>query len=338
MKHLNVALFVPHMGCPHRCVFCDQNAISGAAPVTPEQITAACDIALKNVRPGDGSEIAFFGGSFTAIDRNVQRMCLEPAAPYLKRGFSGIRVSTRPDAINEDILSFLLSFGVTAVELGAQSMDDSVLQKNGRGHTAADTVRAAGLIKQAGISLGLQMMTGLYGSTPQTDLATAEALAALEPSTVRIYPTVVLRGTALERLYERGVYVPPTLQSSVQSCAAMLRLFHGRGIPVIRLGLHAGGDVPGSYVAGPYHPAFRELCEAHIYKEETERLLAGAPPGAYTLLVGDGEISKAVGQKRSNLLYFEKNGYRLKVRAQAGVAPYAPVLYREPIERKPACT
>ena len=327
MKHINVALFVPHLGCPHACVFCDQHAISGQrAPITREAIVSACETAAKTPHDVANSEIAFFGGSFTAVDRATQAMCLRAAAPYLKTAFGGIRVSTRPDAIDEETLSFLKENGVTAIELGAQSMDEEALQKNERGHTPADTVKAGKLIRSFGFSLGLQMMTGLYGSTDETDLATAEALIALRPDTVRIYPTVVLKNTRLASLYAEGLYKPPTLDESVSLCAKLLTRFHEAKIPVIRLGLHAGGDVENSYVAGPYHPAFRELCENRIYKAALLELLSPLPPGRYTVLVPPGHASKAAGQKRANLVYFAGQKYLLKIVTSPDVPAFQPLI------------
>ena len=329
MRHINVSLFVPHLGCPHRCIFCDQHAISGqGTPITPEEIVSACRIAADSPHAVKNSEIAFFGGSFTAVNRATQEMCLQAAAPFLGTSFSGIRISTRPDAIDEETLRFLKARGVTAIELGAQSMDETVLVKNERGHTPADTANAARLIKAFGFSLGLQMMTGLYGSSDETDLFTAQALAALAPDTVRIYPTVVLKGTRLAALYEEGAYIPPTLSQSVALCAKLLLFFYDRNIPVIRLGLHAGADVEKQYVAGPYHPAFRELCENEIYKEKISSLLSPLPPGAYTVCVAPGHASKAAGQKRSNLIHFRTNGYRLKICETPQADAYQPKILR----------
>ena len=325
MKHVNVSLFVPHLGCPHRCVFCDQTAITGeSAPITPQTIAAACEIAAASPHDPYNSEIAFFGGSFTSVDRETQKMCLETAASFLGRGFSGIRVSARPDAIDGERLSFLKAYGVTAVELGAQSMDDAVLQKNERGHTSSDTERACALVRSCGFSLGVQMMTGLYGSTDETDRATARALIALRPDTVRIYPTVVLKNTRLARLYESGEYAPPSLEDSVGLCAELLTTFLGADIRVIRLGLHSGADVQKTYAAGPYHPAFRELCETRLYRQALERLLFPLPPGAYTVRVAPGHASKAAGHKRANAMEFASRGYRLKFLETQGVGEFEP--------------
>ena len=257
MKHVSVALFVPHRGCPNTCVFCNQHAISGqTAPLTAEAIRAACETARACPHDVNDSEVAFFGGSFTAIDRAEMTACLEAAKPYVGRDFGGVRISTRPDCVDDEVLSLLKDYGVTAIELGAQSMDDAVLALNGRGHTAKDTENACERIRRHGFSLGLQMMTGLYGSTPEKDRATAERFAALHPDTVRIYPTVVLERTRLADLWRQGVYTPPTLEDSVALCADLLRLFRVEGIRVIRLGLHAGGNVEEGYLAGVNHRAF----------------------------------------------------------------------------------
>ena len=315
MKHVNVSLFVPHLGCPHTCIFCNQKTISGhTEPLKKEDIISACEIASKGEHSIEDSEIAFFGGSFTAIDRKDIIACLETAYPYVKTQFGGIRISTRPDCINEEILSVLKKYGVTAIELGAQSMKKDILDKNERGHSPEDTFKAAELIKSFGFSLGLQMMTGLYGSTPEDDIYTAECFIKIKPDTVRIYPTVVLENTKLSELYKSGEYAPYGFDETVKLCARLLKMFYDENIKVIRLGLHSGGNVEEGYVAGVYHPAFRELCEALIYREEAEKLLFSLPKGRYELLVPKGAISKMTGQKKSNINYFEDKGYFLTVR------------------------
>lgn len=326
-RHTNVALFVPHAGCPHRCSFCDQRAISGQSePLEPSAVAEACRTAVKTMPTGAAqAEIAFFGGSFTAIDRSYMRRLLEAAAPFVADGsFGGIRVSTRPDAVDEPVLAILRSYGVTAVELGAQSMDDAVLRLNRRGHTAADTRRAAGLIRQAGFSLGLQMMTGLPGDTDEKAYRTARELAALHPDTVRIYPTVVMRDTPLERWYREGRYTPSALEDAVELCARLLYFFEAeRHIPVIRLGLHAGEEMQQGRVAGPWHPAFRELCEGRLYRRAALPLLDKLPKGEpVTFLVHPAAISKAVGHKRENIRLWEQQGYHVRIRGKDGVLPW----------------
>lgn len=315
MRHVNVALFVPHRGCPHACAFCNQRTISGhTAPLTPEAVRAACETARACPHDVNNSEVAFFGGSFTAIDRAEMIALLEAARPYVGRDFGGVRISTRPDCVDDGALSLLKDYGVTAIELGAQSMDDTVLALNGRGHTARDTEAACERIRRHGFSLGLQMMTGLYGSDAEKDRATARRFTALRPDTVRIYPTVVLEGTRLADLWRRGAYVPPSLEDSVALCADLLRLFRANGIRVIRLGLHSGGSVEEGYLAGVYHPAFGELCESRVCRDLLARRLRDLPPGAYAVRVNPRDLSKMIGQKKANLAYFRSLGYDLTVK------------------------
>ena len=327
-KHGNVALFVPHAGCPHRCSFCDQRAIAGTEErLTPDKVEAACLQAESRITlPGRQAELAFFGGSFTALPKKEMCALLDAALPFVRRGvFRGIRLSTRPDCVDEGILAALAGRSVTAVELGAQSMDDAVLVQNGRGHTAADVERAAGLIRARGLSLGLQMMTGLPGSTPDTDRETAARLAALRPDTMRIYPTVALRGTPLDGMVRSGAYIPPTLEETVALCAELLLFFEEeRDIPVIRLGLHASQDLEQNRVAGPWHPAFRELCEGRIYRDRAASLLreCGIPPGPVRLLVHPRALSAMIGQRRGNVVWFRERGYRVEVEGDPALSRY----------------
>ncbi len=327
-KHGNVALFVPHAGCPHRCSFCDQRAIAGTGDrMTPDKVEAACLQAESRITlPGRQAELAFFGGSFTALPKKEMCALLDAALPFVRRGvFRGIRLSTRPDCVDEGILAALAGRSVTAVELGAQSMDDAVLVQNGRGHTAADVERAAGLIRARGLSLGLQMMTGLPGSTPDTDRETAARLAALRPDMMRIYPTVALRGTPLDGMVRSGAYIPPTLEETVALCAELLLFFEEeRDIPVIRLGLHASPDLEQNRVAGPWHPAFRELCEGRIYRDRAASLLreCGIPPGPVRLLVHPRALSAMIGQRRGNVVWFRERGYRVEVEGDPALSRY----------------
>jgi len=324
MKHRNVSLFVPHLGCPHTCVFCNQRTISGSCgSLSDEEIISACDTAIKKEASVQDSEIAFFGGSFTAIDRNLMIHYLETVQPYIGTYFSGIRISTRPDAIDNEILDILKRYNVTSVELGAQSMDDKILALNERGHKAADTYNASKLIREYGFSLGLQMMTGLYGSSKKTDLYTAECFAGINPDTVRIYPTVVLEGTALAGLYKEGLYKPSSLNETVDLCADLLEYFHLKNITVIRCGLHSGGNVEKGFIAGVYHPAFGELCYSAIYKKHISAELENEVPGRYTIIVPTGEISKACGQNKANKNYFTGKGYYLSFSESENLAPFS---------------
>ena len=204
MKHSNISIFIPHVGCPHLCSFCDQRTISGAQHLPDgDEVREICEKALGEVKSPENTEIAFFGGSFTAIPRDYMNELLSAAKDYVGAGkFRGIRCSTRPDCIDNEVLGILARSGVTAIELGAQSMSDKVLEMNERGHTAADVENAAALIRQWGFELGLQMMIGLYGSTREDELLTMNRIVELHPDTARIYPTVILKGTRLAELAE----------------------------------------------------------------------------------------------------------------------------------------
>lgn len=325
MKHINVALFVPHEGCPHMCSFCNQKTISGSAKkLTKEDIDEAVRIATDREYDKSNSEIAFFGGSFTAIDSEYMTYLLESAYPYVKKGlFKGIRCSTRPDAIDAEILNILKKYGVTAIELGAQSMSDKVLLMNDRGHTAEDIVRASELIRANGFELGLQMMTGLYGDTDESAIETAEKIISLKPDTVRIYPTVVLGNTRLASLYEKGEYTPQTVDEAVNLCSKLLDMFNEASIKVIRLGLHSGGNVEDGFVAGAYHPAFRELCESRLYLEKCCKLINDNDiTGNITIYVCPSEISKMTGQKRSNIESLAQMGISAQVKPDAKLGKY----------------
>ena len=297
-------LFIPHLGCPHACVFCDQKRISGAKmPVTAAEITAA----LEALRPEErGIELAFYGGSFTALPISLQRELLGAVQPFRENGtVSSIRLSTRPDAVCDGIPELLAAFGVETVELGAQSMCDEVLERCGRGHRAEDTVRASALLRQRGFHLILQMMTGLPGTTPEMDILTARQLAALHPDGVRIYPTVILRDTQLCELWRSGAYREHTVEDAVCVCAAILPIFDEAGIRVIRLGLNPSAELSGgAAVGGAYHPALGELVRSRVFRNRAEALLSAADRDADAVFaVSPGCVSQAVGQHRCNLLY-----------------------------------
>ena len=321
-RYGNVALFVPHEGCPHQCSFCNQRHIAGKVdPLTPDQVVAACNRAAQQVARGRQMEIAFFGGSFTAIAREQMVALLQAAYPFVQQGvFEGIRVSTRPDAVNQEVLSLLRRYGVTTIELGAQSMDDAVLAENRRGHTAAHVETAARLIKDAGFRLGLQMMTGLPGDSDEGALQTAQRLAALQPDMVRIYPTLVIDHTPLAEQYRSGRYQPSALQDAIALCARLLAYFEDEcDIRVIRLGLHDEEDMHRHYLAGPMHPAFRERCEARLLFERIRAQLPNKTSGAATVWVSPSRVSQAVGHKRENVDAFAAIGWNITVVADAAL-------------------
>lgn len=326
MKHSNISIFIPHVGCPHRCSFCDQRTISGAQELPHgDDVKRICEKALTEVRDPSNTEIAFFGGSFTAIPRDYMTELLEAAKDYVGAGkFRGIRCSTRPDCIDLETLGILARNGVTAIELGAQSMSDRVLEANERGHSSEDVVNAAALIKQWGFELGLQMMIGLYGSTREDEMLTIQRISELRPDTARIYPTVILKGTRLAELLESGEYVPYSFSEAVETAASAMVMFEGSGIKVIKCGLHASEFVENDMIGGFYHPAFRELCEGMIYRYNIGFQLKNANRNAdeYVLAVAPSCISKAVGQKKSNIEHFRQQGYNIKIIGEEGIPKY----------------
>lgn len=317
MKQTNISIFIPHLGCPHKCSFCDQRSISGEkkAPSAKEVWELLNEQAAHLEQIGMTAEIAFFGGSFTAIERGYMESLLSVAARAVKKFpvYTGIRCSTRPDCISEKILNILKSYGVTTIELGAQSMDDNVLKANERGHSAEDVRKASALIKSYEIELGLQMMTGLYRDTPESCIYTAEEFIKLAPDTVRIYPTVILRGTRLGELFERGEYTSFTFDETVDLCAKLLRKFTEKQIRVIRLGLHASADVEREMLGGVYHPALREIVESRMCLEDMKSRLATFEKGHYLIFTDPKNLSKVIGQKRCNIKALAKLGYEINV-------------------------
>ncbi len=239
---------------------------------------------------------------------------LSVASEYTDR-FKGIRISTRPDCIDEEVLCILADYHVTAIELGAQSMNDEVLRLNHRGHNSDAVRRASQLIKDHGFSLGLQMMTGLYGSTDSKDVDTAKEFISLNSDTVRIYPTVVLEGTELARLWSEGAYTPPDADSAVDLCASLIPMFENAGINIIRVGLHSSETMEQKIVAGAYHPAFRELCENRIFlKIIIDTLKQNCiRKGEINVFVSPLQVSKFIGQKKSNLTALYAMGYSVRV-------------------------
>ncbi len=304
-------IFIPFLGCPQQCVFCEQRQITGqSAPFGKKNV----EDALSRLPDAAGYELAFYGGSFTAVPVRLQEDLLSAAVPARERGaIAAIRVSTRPDAVDEEALSRLKRYGVNTVELGAQSMDDSVLTRSRRGHSSSDTRRAAEAVKNAGFSLILQMMTGLPGSDDEKDVRTAEELIKLRPDGVRIYPTVILRGTELERLWSAGDYREHTVEDAVRICARILPLFESAHIPVIRLGLNPTDELSGGEASGgAYHPALGELVRSRILRQRAEKLLDRSHLGDRVCLgVSPERISAMIGQHRCNIAFLrEKYGLR----------------------------
>lgn len=304
-KRRIIPMFIPHSGCPNDCVFCNQKRISGClSPVKAEGVVKA----IENITGNSGSdicfELAFYGGSFTAIPTQEQEELLGAALPFLRSGeLSSVRVSTRPDAISEKVLDRLSRFGVKTIELGAQSMVDRVLEASGRGHTATDTIKASALIKERGFDLILQMMTGLPSDDDDGAVYTARMIADMAPAGVRIYPAVILRDTRMFDLWSEGKYSEHTVEDAVNICARIVPIFELRGIPIIRLGLNPTQELSsGAAVAGAYHPALGELVVSRLMLNQARELLRDNPHGEnVTLGVCPSRVSAMTGQHKINI-------------------------------------
>lgn len=269
MKHYIIPIFIPHYGCQHQCVFCNQRKITGLeTPVGASEVEEIIEEHLLRITKERHIEIAFFGGSFTALPLEVQTMLLEPAYKALKAGkVDAIRLSTRPDAITREILDNLAAHGVSIVELGVQSLDETVLRLSARGHTTLHVESAVTLLKEYKFTIGLQIMPGLPGEDLRSFIKTAGRLVKLAPDIVRIYPTIVISDTPLANMYTAGNYQPLTLSEAVRRSAVLKLLCEQHKIKVIRTGLQATEELSNHSVvlAGPYHPAFGEMVDAHIF-------------------------------------------------------------------------
>lgn len=304
-KHVNIPVFIPHLGCPNACVFCNQHTISGHGGFEIRRVKQEIEEALATVPSGTPTEIAFFGGSFTGIDRDLMVSLLQLAQGYVDDGrVREIRLSTRPDYIDGEILSILSSFAVRTVELGLQSLDDGVLAATRRGHDAKTALRACRAVKSAGFSLIGQMMIGLPKATPKSEIATAETICEIGADGARVYPTVVFADTELAHMTERGEYVPLDNESAVERTKNVLSVFDGYGVPCIRVGLCASENLSDASkaIAGASHGAIGEMAMSALYldricAELDRRKIRG---GGITVYVSKGSVSKAVGQKKIN--------------------------------------
>lgn len=304
-----IPVFIPHAGCPNLCVFCDQRSIAGKGGIPSESELEAVVLEAVGKTSRTDMQLAFYGGSFTSTPREIQKHCLDAASGLCRRGLiSSVRFSARPDAIDDEILDFVLSYPVMTIELGAQSMDDNVLVLSGRGHTAEDTIRAAGLIKKREIGLILQMMVGLPGEKVHGAYDTAQRLIQLKPDGVRIYPAAVIERTELCNMYRRGEYTPLDIDEAAEICGGLIELFEAAGVEIIRCGLNPSEELRSEVVAGVYHPAFGELARSTIYLRRTEALIEALDsiPEPLILRVNPSCVSLMVGQKRRNIELLQK--------------------------------
>jgi len=271
-----IPVFISHQGCPHQCVFCNQDRIAGKyEEVFADDVRKTIDEYLKTINSkGATIEVSFFGGTFTAIDLNKQKELLEVAREYKEKGLiHKIRLSTRPDAILPYILGYLKEYKVDIIELGVQSLDDEVLRKSGRGHSVNDVIVASRLIKEAGFTLGHQIMPGLPGDNFEIDIETTKKSIEMKPDICRIYPSLVIKDTPMEDMYNRGDYIPYSLDEAVYISGEMLKLYTDAKIKVIRIGLQPTDTITmgKDIVDGPFHPAFRELVEGHLICETLDK-------------------------------------------------------------------
>ena len=281
MSTLVIPVFISHQGCPHRCVFCDQNSITGHAtpedpPVTDKAAQETIEQWLRRPRREKRNEVqvAFFGGSFTGIPLQKQKELLGSVGPYIADGqVDSIRISTRPDYIDDTIIALLQEYSVSTVELGIQSLDQSVLDANVRGHSVQQSVEAIRLLKQKGLTVGVQLMCGLPGDSTSKLMTTTKYVAGLAPDFVRIYPALVVKGSGLERIYRDGKYMPLSLSKAVALCSRMKTIFDDYNIKVVRMGLQPSEEFAEKVVAGPYHPAFGELVISRSLFKKARKIL-----------------------------------------------------------------
>jgi histone acetyltransferase (RNA polymerase elongator complex component) len=271
-KHFNIPVFIPELACPFQCIYCNQRKISGQVKIPdPSEILSTIENSLCTIQNTEATiELAFFGGNFTGLNIQKQETYLDLIQPYIKQGkISGIRLSTRPDYINEEILLFLKKFQVRTIELGAQSFDDEVLNQSQRGHSARDTEIASKLILDAGFELGLQMMIGLPADTLEKAINTAIRIIELGAHNTRIYPALVIKGTEFEKMFKAGLYKPLSLEEAVNWSKELLKIFESGGVEVIKLGLHPSEGLLYGHdlVAGPFHQSFRELVLTEIWSD-----------------------------------------------------------------------
>ena len=310
-KQYIIPIFVPNLGCPNDCIFCNQKSISGQKKnITKEEVKSTIEKYLKNVEENSQTEIAFYGGSFTAIDEKLQEELLQVAYEYVKNGqVESIRVSTRPDCIDKKVLKRLKKYKVKTIELGVQSANDYILKRANRGHTFEDVKKASRMIRWNGFKLGHQMMVGLPESTRIDEINTAKALVKLKPKIIRIYPVLVIKNTELEKEYEEGKYQPLPLVQAIETCKELVRIFADNKIDIIRIGLQNTDEITdpnnenSEVVAGPYHPAFRQLVESALWYDSIVSKIKKLNVKVKTVevTVNPADANNVIGHKKENI-------------------------------------
>ena len=314
MKHCNIPIFIPELACPHQCVFCNQEKISNTFNVPePNEIGQIIDSYLETIPKNREINIAFFGGSFTGIPKDDMIAYLKEAHKYIIIGkVHGIRISTKPDYISDEILDILEKYGVTAIELGAQSTNDKILVKSGRGHKFDAIENAAKLIKKRKFELGLQMMLGLPYDSLDLSIQTAKDIVNLQADTTRIYPTIVVKGTVLEKMYERGDYKVLSLEEAVIWSKEVLKIFYNANITILRVGLHPSEELElgKSLVAGPIHPSFKEMVLSSLWNDILFEKID--KKGEVLVSVSSKQLNYAIGYKGKNRSELMDKGYQVK--------------------------
>jgi histone acetyltransferase (RNA polymerase elongator complex component) len=309
MNPLIIPVFLPFLGCRQRCLFCNQSVTAEEVP-SPPCVRNFIEESIKEL-PSNGTrekQVAFYGGSFTAIGKESQILYLKAARPFLTSGsINSIRISTRPDALDEETLSLLKEYGVKTVEIGAQSMIDEVLFLSQRGHSVADILSATSRLKQCGFEVGLQLMIGLPGDTHELFLETIDRVIDLNPDFLRIHPTLVLRGAPLQILWETGRYVPLSLEETIRWLKKGLLALERSGIRVARIGLQPTQGLEKHFLAGPYHPALHQCVDSEIALDMAEHLLRNNSGGSHALfLCHPKEVSNLRGQENGNIFKLKK--------------------------------
>ncbi|MCY6959496.1 elongator complex protein 3 [Clostridium brassicae] len=302
-SHYIIPIFVPHEGCPHNCVFCNQNSITGEVnKVNSRFVKDTIEEYLKTINKENATiEVSFFGGTFTAIDINKQKELLAVAKMYKDQGkIDYIHLSTRPDYINQDILENLKAYSTDIIELGIQSLDDEVLLKSGRGHTVEDVIRASHMIKEYGFILGHQIMLGLPGDDFKKDIETTKNIIKLNPDIARIYPSLVIKDTPMEKMYNYGTYCPYTLEEAVEISKEVYSMFVANDVNVIRIGLQPTEEINWGkdLIAGPFHPAFRELVEGSIYNDIILEEIQNENCDDFIIYINNKDLSKVYAYKK----------------------------------------
>lgn len=301
--HYIIPIFVPHEGCPHNCVFCNQNTITGVSDTVSADYTRNTIEEYIKTIPNKNAviEVSFFGGTFTAIDIKKQKELLKVAKEYKDNGVVNyIHLSTRPDYIDDEILSNLKSYSVDVIELGIQSLDKEVLLKSGRGHSDIDALKASKLIKEYGFTLGHQIMLGLPGDDFQKDIETARRSIEMKPDICRIYPALVIKDTPMEKMYTAGIYKPYTLDECIDICKIIYGMYIAHDINVIRVGLQPTKEINkgGDLIAGPFHPAVRELVEGSIINDIIFEYIRDVNASEAEIIINEKDISKLYANKK----------------------------------------